>query len=226
MDRRVVVFDLDDTLYKEIDFLKSGYRKVAELVERRHGIDAGVVYDNLLGWYRKGDNPFVILNDYYGIHGPIDDYLKVYRYHQPTISLTQEVRDTLTTLTRNGAFLGMISDGRVITQRQKISALGLTEWISEDAIIINEEKVHFKPSRWGYERMMALVAERYPHDKFLYYYVGDNPGKDFVAPNELGWTSICLLDHGENIHQQDFTQQSIYLPKFKINSLPEILRLF
>ena len=30
----------------------------------------------------------------------------------------------------------------------------------------------------------------------------DNPDKDFIAPNNLGWTSICLIDKGLNIHKQ------------------------
>ena len=29
-----VIFDLDDTLYKEIDYLKSAYREIASLVEQ------------------------------------------------------------------------------------------------------------------------------------------------------------------------------------------------
>lgn len=37
MRKRVVVFDLDDTLYKEIDFLKSAYMEIASWIEESYG---------------------------------------------------------------------------------------------------------------------------------------------------------------------------------------------
>ena len=61
MLKKVVVVDLDDTLYKEIDLLKSGYRKVAEMVEKRFHYDAREVYDKLYSWYKHGENPFALL---------------------------------------------------------------------------------------------------------------------------------------------------------------------
>ena len=122
MCKKVVVFDLDDTLYKEIDFLKSGYRKVAELVEKRFRYDAREVYERLYGWYIKGENPFVCLNEYYGLDNPIEDYLNVYRYHQPTIMLTSGVEDVLSELVHRGVVIGMITDGRTISQKHKINA--------------------------------------------------------------------------------------------------------
>ncbi len=225
MDRKVVVFDLDDTLYKEIDFLKSGFRKVAELVDNRYGFDAKDVYDHLLMWYHKGENPFARLNGNYGISNSIEDYLNVYRYHHPTISLSQEVKDTLTTLKKKGIHLGIISDGRLLTQKNKIEVLGLKEWINEDDIIINEEKEHFKPNYWSYDRMMQRCYGLFSDDNLSFYYVGDNIAKDFFAPNELGWASICLLNNGNNIHKQDFNLQNVYLPKFKVKLLSEIIAL-
>jgi len=46
-----------------------------------------------------------------------------------------------------------------------------------------------------------------------------------VSPNKLGWTSICLLDQGSNIHSQNFNIEEDFLPKIKINSLSELLKL-
>jgi putative hydrolase of the HAD superfamily len=55
-----------------------------------------------------------------------------------------------------------------------------------------------------------------------YYYIGDNPAKDFQAPNHLGWTTICLLDDGRNIHPQDFTLSPQMLPQHIVPQLTEI----
>ncbi len=55
-----------------------------------------------------------------------------------------------------------------------------------------------------------------------YIYIADNPKKDFITPNKLGWTSICLLDKGQNVHEQVFTNSIEYNPLFIIKSFNEI----
>jgi putative hydrolase of the HAD superfamily len=55
-----------------------------------------------------------------------------------------------------------------------------------------------------------------------YIYIADNPNKDFVTPNKLGWSSICVLDRGQNIHVQNFDLPKDFLPQFFINSFQEI----
>lgn len=223
MCRKVVCFDLDDTLYKEIDFLKSGYRKVAELAKKRYGIDARTAYDQMMVWYQRGENAFANLNEKYGIENPVSDYLNVYRYHHPTLVLAQDVKEVLTALKEAGCELGIITDGREITQRKKIEALGLAEWISPGLVMINEDKKYFKPNHCSFDRMMLRCYEKYPNSELEFYYVGDNTEKDFLAPNELGWTSICLLDDGRNIHKQVFTEEEIKMPQKIITNIRKLI---
>lgn len=225
MCKKIVCFDLDDTLFKEIDFLKSGYRKVAELVEKRYGIDARTAYDQMMVWYQRGENAFANLNEKYGIENPVSDYLNVYRYHQPSLILSQDVKEVLAALKEADCDLGIITDGREITQKQKIEALGLAEWINPDLVLINEDKKYFKPNHWSFDRMMLKCYEKLPNSELEFYYVGDNTEKDFQAPNELGWTSICLEDDGRNIHKQSFEIRKEYLPQYKVKSLRDILTL-
>ena len=223
MCKKVVCFDLDDTLYKEIDFLKSGYRKVAGLVAKQYGCDARTIYDQLLRWYYNGDNAFACMNEEYGFGNPINEYLDIYRYHHPTITLSEETKDTLFKLKEEDVVLGIITDGREITQKQKVEALGLDQWIPMEMVEINEDKKYFKPNHWSYDRMMLKCYEKYPDNDFTFYYVGDNTEKDFIAPNELGWTSICLLDDGKNIHKQDYNVEKIKLPKKSISNITELI---
>ena len=223
MHKKVVCFDLDDTLYKEIDFLKSGYRKVAELVAKQYGCDARAIYDQLLKWYYNGDNAFACMNEEYGFGNPIIEYLDIYRYHHPTIMLSDEIKNTLSKLMEEGVILGIITDGREITQKQKIEALGLEKWIPMDMVMINEDNKFFKPNHWSYDRMTLKCYEKYPDNNFDFYYIGDNTEKDFIAPNQIGWTSICLLDDGKNIHKQNFDLQHEYLPKYRIKNIIELL---
>lgn len=225
MCKKVVVFDLDDTLYKEIDFLNSGYRKVAELVEKRFHLTANDVYYNLLSWYSHGENAFTKLNETYGLDAPIKEYLDIYRFHQPNISLSEDTIKTLTELKEAGVLMGIISDGREETQKNKIAALGLSEWVSLELIIINEEQKYFKPNHWSYDRMMLKSFEKGIEPDAEFYYVGDNPEKDFLAPNLMGWKTICLKDDGKNVHKQRFDLEKDYLPHNKVESISEIIAL-
>ena len=223
MCKKVVVFDLDDTLYKEIDFLKSGYRKVAEYVGKQIGLSSvNDIYYDMLSWYSRGENAFEKLNEKYGLDNPIKEYLDIYRYHQPNITLSEETRATLSELAGNGVLMGIISDGREETQNNKIKALGLSEWISPELIIINEDKKYFKPNHWSFDRVMLKCFEKGVESDAKFYYVGDNPEKDFLSPNQLGWKTICLKDDGRNIHKQNLEIENDYLPKYQIGVIEEL----
>ena len=225
MCKKVVVFDLDDTLYKEIDFLMSGYRKVSEFVEELYGLDSCHIYNQLISWYYDGENAFFRLNEQYGFENSIEDYLNVYRYHHPLLTLSDETIKTLSVLKDKKTILGIITDGRKITQKQKIEALGLMKWINWDSIYINEDSIHFKPNRWSFDRLMQHCFEQNSGDDINFYYVGDNPEKDFLAPNQLGWTTVCLIDNGRNIHEQKFDLLDVFLPQHRILKIDELTKL-
>lgn len=202
---RVICFDLDDTLYKEIDYLKSAYREIAEYAAGHCegcsdcvGILAIKAYNRMLDAYREGLNAFEELNKFLGLELPISDFLYIYRTHKPKIALTEDVEQTLDALKAEGVRIGLITDGRSVQQRNKIEALGLGKWIEEEDIVISEEFGSEKPALANYEFFM----KRYPecHD---FTYVGDNLKKDFIAPNALGWMTVCLKDDRRNIHRQE-----------------------
>ena len=190
---KVVVFDLDDTLYKERGYLLSAYREIAAKMESRYGLEG--IFDRMHKWWQEGENVFQRLIDMYTLDLTIDDLLAIYRSHVPAIRLDEETKCLLDRLHQH-AVLGLITDGRSLTQRHKVEALGLTAYMDDADILISEETGFEKPSEEPFRHFMA----RYP--SCTYYYIGDNHTKDFVAPNHLGWTSICLLDDGRNIHKE------------------------
>ena len=219
---KVVCFDLDDTLYKEIDYLKSAYREIASYAADycRGCSDSPMIlsakaYEAMLLAYKAGQNAFERLNTFLGINLPISQYLQIYRKHKPNISLSESVVSALNSLKSSECIIGLITDGRSVQQRNKIEALGLNRWIIEEDVLISEEFGSEKPTSANYEHFM----KRYPEsDEFTY--VGDNLKKDFIAPNTLGWQTVCLKDDGRNIHKQDFTSVSTKaMPKMIIEGL-------
>lgn len=70
----IVCFDLDDTLYKEIDFLKSAYQEIAGYAAGQcTGSSDSVTilalkaYNRMLNAYSGGQNAFEELNNFLGI---------------------------------------------------------------------------------------------------------------------------------------------------------------
>ena len=217
---KVVVFDLDDTLYKEVNFLKSAYRHIASLVSNVHAPE-DEVYHLMLQTYYVGGNAFEAAVVKFGFRlFSVEWMLNTYRNHKPEITLDEETRTTLDWLKAQGVVMGIISDGRMLQQMRKIEALGLEEYMDPSDIIINDRPEYFKPDPRSYKRVM----EKYGAD-CDYWYIADNPAKDFKAPNALGWTTICLLDDGTNIHPQDFDQNPELLPKMKVKALDEIMAM-
>lgn len=222
MTKRLVCFDLDDTLYKEIDYLKSAYREIATYAAKHCTgcsdspiILSAKAYNAMLAAYMNGENAFEVLNDFLGLSRPIGEYLQIYREHKPNIHLSDEVVEVLDNLKATGYIIGLITDGRSLQQRNKIEALGLHKWIYDEDIVISEEFGSEKPCLANYEYLM----ERYP-ECMAFTYVGDNLSKDFIAPNTLGWTTICLKDDGRNVHKQDCSSVAkVALPQKIISRL-------
>ena len=212
MCKKIVCFDLDDTLYKEIDFVESGFRLIAESEKRPD------LLPKMMGWRDRGDDVFFNLNKAIGKETSKTEYLKIYRYHRPKITLSEEVEETLNELKSREVVLGLITDGRSETQRNKIKALGLEKWFDDDNIIISEEFGSEKTD----ERNFRFFMKKYPGSEFMY--VGDNPKKDFVVPNRLEWKTVMLKDDGRNIHRQETVPEE-YLPQMTIGNLERLLDL-
>lgn len=218
---KAICFDLDDTLYKEIDFLSSGYRAVAEHVAMTSGLCADEICNSLIEWYMSGENPFRMLADRFR-KCSLEDCLDIYRNHFPDIHLDEETRNALDALKSEGCLLGLVTDGRRTSQMNKIRALHLAEWMPEELIIINDSPDVFKPSPAGYEAFASKARALAPGEPLDFIYVGDNTAKDFLYPNRRGWKTVCLLDDGRNIHKQSFDLAPEYRPQTIIHSLEEL----
>lgn len=217
MQNKVVVFDLEDTLYQEIDFLKSGYHAVADYLTKSYGTHD--LYAEMLEAYLSGEKDVFqkVLDDHH-LTTDKSELLDVYRYHLPQIHLHSKVRSVLEQL-KGKCHLAMVTDGRLQTKRNIINALGLYEFFEWTDVYISDEVGHLKTAPYSFEKIM----ETYPDCHYIY--VGDNPAKDFLVPNRLGWMTVCVLDNGQNIHPQDFTLSVEYLPQRKIKDITQLLEI-
>jgi len=213
-----VVFDLDDTLYKEVDYVKSAYRYIAGMICRR-GEWPDEVYGCLLDSYFKGLNALDEVNRVFGFDVGKEEFLGWYRSHNPSLALPADTLVTLEKLKGCGVRMGLMTDGRSVTQRNKIKAMGLSAYIPDRYTVISEEFGSEKPSEANYRYFMDLCG-----DESGFVYVGDNPQKDFITANGLGWQTVGLRDNGCNIHRQQFIDE-VHEPQLWIERLSQIVEI-
>jgi putative hydrolase of the HAD superfamily len=181
---KAVLFDLDDTLYTELDFVRSGFRAVAHVLARQTGESETFLVERLweiLEAQGRGHVFDTILNEVPSAPRS-DDGVRlltyVYRSHRPRIALSADAQPTLAALREGGVKLGIVTDGLGTVQRNKIAALGLDPLV--DVIVCTDEigRDWWKPSTTPFNVALALLGVG-PVEAA---YVGNDPGERLRRP--------------------------------------------
>jgi putative hydrolase of the HAD superfamily len=185
---RCIVFDIDDTLYLERDYVRSGFRFVGEWA--RHNLGIEDFADHAWRAFEAGTrgSTFNCVLQQCGVDPTpklIGTLVDLYRTHDPEIELLPDARDCLEGLAGRVA-LATVTDGPLESQRAKARALRLDQWMNPVVFTADLGGGFSKPHRRGFE----LVQEEIGHSGDECVYVADNPVKDFVAPRALGWKTI------------------------------------
>ncbi len=119
----------------------------------------------------------------------IQKFVKLYRNHQPNISLKVEAKELLKKLKRLKFSTYLVTDGHKLAQRRKINKLQLNKYFKK--IYITHE--------YGYKKMkpnlycFRLIKKKEKVKWSEIVYIGDNPNKDFVKLNSVGANTIRVL---------------------------------
>lgn len=195
---RSVIFDLDDTLFPERIYVRSGYAAVGRDLRGRVG--RSEAFEEWL-WDRfcagRAANAFDALSEEFQLQFTperIARLVSVYREHVPRIRPFEGIPKLLGGL-HSQYRLGLLSDGFLPAQKLKLEALEIGRFF--DAVVFTEEmgREFWKPSPRGFESIAELLDTSHE----CCAYVADNPAKDFVAPNALGWRTIQYV-HADQVH--------------------------
>lgn len=181
---KAVIFDMDDTLYGEKEYVRSGYGKISQLLPQVEN-----AAEKLWKLFEEKQPAIDMLLVQEGIQSEEikKACLYAYRYQEPDIHLYPGIRELLEDLRKEGYLLGVITDGRPEGQRAKIKALGLEVLV--DHILVTDEfggPEYRKPNPIAFQAMKEKMNVEYPQ----MCYIGDNINKDFIAPQQLGMKSI------------------------------------
>ena len=188
----VVGFDLDDTLVPEVLFIRSGIRHIAQVLHETYPRlpELRIVgcMDNAA---MTGNNHYSALETLlheYGLSGSVDMKCIVdrFRSHMPDPEIYHVPPSLLEILKRlrndTNIKTVLVTDGRSLTQRNKIKSARLDRFFDEQDIHISEETGFDKT----YPDTFLHIMEKYAGAR-EFHYIGDNPAKDFIHPARLGW---------------------------------------
>ena len=189
-----VIFDLDDTLYDEVEYCKSGFAAVAEfLANQTEAPCAEHISTALWEQFNAGNRKTTFNAALNELDIDFDDnfigkLINIYRNHNPKISLPQDSRDVLNEL-KTKYTLALLTDGFLPAQELKVKSLGIEQYFR--CIVYTEQlgRDCWKPSPAGFEKIMQILQAKAEN----MVYVADNEKKDFIAPNKLGFSTIQLI---------------------------------
>jgi len=216
---QAIIFDLDDTLYPEIQFVYSGFNTVANWVETQFGLDSELVYREFIGIFKNGDKSKVfnvwLKKNNLDLH-LVKTFIKIYRAHQPAISLHSGMEDLLQTLC-NDYLLGIVSDGYLDVQRKKIKSLEIEKYFMAITLSDKFGRKYWKPSIKPFEDVLDSLAVSSSKS----VYVADNPKKDFYGPRQLGMKTIRLRMK-DGVYKDLLPESEKYAPGHTVNSISQL----
>ena len=188
----ILIFDLDDTLYDEAQFVDSGLAAVAAYGEAQWGWDA----DQSLAFLRtvlREEGRGKVFDRWLQAHDAwsrtrVEASVRCYRHHRPQLALHDAAVRVIERY-RSRVPLYLVTDGHKIVQRNKVDALGLWSVFKRVFITHRFSIAAAKPATLCFERIRA--EERCAWSDMVY--VGDNPAKDFVGLTPLGAHTVRVL---------------------------------
>lgn len=219
----VLIFDLDDTLYLEKDFVMSGYQAVGKYLADSNVCDRQSAFSCMAETFSTQGRQMVfptLMEKFPNISATLADLIEVYRQHRPAICLFPGYQGLLQEFVHQYR-LGVITDGLPAVQARKVRALGLEDVMEKIIYTWEYGTDKQKPHPFAFSLMLESLRAKPGSALF----VGDNPDKDCKGAHQAGM--ICVqVQHpmvsgvgpGATMHEK---------PEFIIDTLlqlPQILR--
>lgn len=193
-----VIFDLDDTLYPQLQHVHSGFAAVATYVDRHFDVPAKDVYATLR-FLREADcrgHEFQTLCQMYRLDAAVvSDLVREYQAHRPQLWLSHGALTAIATLRDAGWRTALLTNGDPSVQAKKVRALGLTELV-DHVVYASEYAPGGKPAREPFVEVLRRLQVA-PHEAVM---VGDDPVNDVDGARAAGLRTIFLARPGRPHH--------------------------
>lgn len=189
------MFDLDDTLYNEKDYLFQGYTYISEYLGLKYSINANVIYQFLTNNFNPSyrSHLFDIMLDNFKIsRHELQFILNILRTFEPKekIRLFPELKELLNCLKSNKILFVVVTNGNQTQQQNKIKFI---DWGDLKPMIYYASDYESKPSpKVYYESIFPSHSNILQSGKIVF--IGDsevdkifaeNIGVPFINVNEI-----------------------------------------
>lgn len=189
---KLIILDLDDTLYSEKEFVLSGFRHISEKISFKiPQLQQSEIYEYLVNSFEiSSKKVFDSLIDHFSIqrYFTVLDLVSSYKYHVPKIYPYYDVIQFLKKVKDKSIPVVLLTDGDVIQQSNKVSALKIEPYFNKifysDSYGIDKRKPNIF--------MYLEILSKFQISRSLVINIGDNPNKDFYVNKSLGIFSIQL----------------------------------
>ena len=213
---KVFLFDVDDTLYDQLQPFETAYRFVfgeafdldihrLYIRSRKHG-------DDVFEASERGEMSMDDMHVYrismafkdFDIDITREDALlfqKKYAQAQGHIYLSDVTKAFLTKLKERGQCLGVITNGPGPHQRGKIKTLGLERWISPEHAYISGELAVMKPDA----RIFKHAVRDLKAEELDIFFIGDSYENDIVGAKGAGLKTVWMNRRNHRIPEGGVT---------------------
>jgi putative hydrolase of the HAD superfamily len=188
-----VIFDLDNVLYDEKDYFYAAFNKIAAYLSERCSIPQEKIFEKLVNDFQNKTSMYPrLFNDLIADCGLdqklISEILILFSSIEPDLKLYSGSEDLLLNLKKQNIKLGLVTNGSVETQKNKVKLLNVERFF--DSIIYAREVGvgKEKPDPEAYKLMLADLGAK-PGEAIC---VGDNPFTDFLGARKLGIKTVRL----------------------------------
>lgn len=189
--KKVIIFDMDDTLYDEYEYVKSGFKAVADYLAKNKDLNKDELFHWMWGYlelHGRGEI-FNKLLEEYRIYSKalVKKCITTYRLHKPDIELPELSKQILNLLSSHCLYL--VTDGNKNVQKNKVVALKLDSYMEKCYLTYRYGMHNSKPSPYCFN----LISDKENVLPEEIVYIGDNPKKDFLGIKPLGYRTIRVM---------------------------------
>lgn len=188
---KLVIFDLDNTLYRETDYLFAAYERIGNHLAGGNHVRA-MEYSHFLcrSFVEEGRKElFQRLIAKYELLTPIDELLSILRQTECSLELYPQMKQCIASILAQQIEVAVLTNGQVVQQKQKVANLRLQELFPEIQVLYAAE-IAPKPS--------PLAVEQLVHEKGVTkkqtVLIGDSEVDKQTALNAgIEYIDVCYL---------------------------------
>jgi len=188
LTNKVLVFDLDDTLYDSRKFTNQGFNNVATFLSKKTKIKKKNILKEINKiYYSEKKYTFNKLLKFYSLKkNLLASLINIYRYSKKNLNLYKDAQYLLKKIDKKKTFL--LTDGNKLMQGKKIKYLALNKYFKK-ILKTNQYGLKYnKPSNYCF----SIICKNMNCKMTDIVYIGDNPNKDFII-KQSGVVTIRLL---------------------------------